>query len=657
MRTWIKSFHYGVCALVFFLAAGAAESYGQLKSGEEAPLFVLKSSKDKSFELAQMRDQPMTILYFFDVDSASSQEGLLHLDQLAKKYKDADLMVWGVTRAAKNKASAFLSKTQLSFPVLLDSGKVSDIYSARLILPTVCIIGPDLKLLDYFQGGGKTTENMLVTLAQRKLQRRQAELAKAISSDVVKKNPKNVEAKSVQGYAELKEGNLKAAEKTFYDLSRDKKGGELLGKEGLSQVYARKGEPEKAMRLTEELEQKDSRQAQSHVVKGDLLYSQNKTRAAESEYRKAAEKTSGDPGPRAVAYNQLGRIYAMGGNYTKSGEMYDKAVALDPYYVEATSNKGMIFERQGEWDKALEAYRRAQTVDRNDPFAAVLAENAKKMLLLNKDPNKKKALENQIEDYVARYQENASAMDENPEDPWTSGTMVLTLIEPMESGGLSARDGFGRVLSIYLASQLNASGRVQVIEPAVLERVMQKIGLDRKALSDESIVVRLANAFGARLIGQGTLFHLSEGTLLNLTMKETKDPEVAHTIQRQFASAVTLRKDLHWLNREILTAVMSRYPLKAYVVEVTGNQILLNLGGDQGVVTGALFDVVEVKPPVNFKGKLFQPEPSVMATIEVVQADADFSYAHIKEQRRPIRAEDKLQERAGQFEADGQRVW
>ena len=388
-----------------------------------------------------------------------------------------------------------------------------------------------------------------------------------------------------------------------------------------------------------------------------MLYSQNKTQAAESEYRKAAEKSSGDPGPRAVAYNQLGRIYAMGGNYTKSSQMYDKAVALDPYYVEATSNKGMIFERQGEWDKALEAYRRAQTVDRNDPFAAVLAENAKKMLLLNKDPNKRKALEQQIEEYVARYQENATVMDENPEDPWTSGTMVLTLIEPMESGGLSARDGFGRVLSIYLASQLNASGRVQVIEPAVLEEVMQKVGIDRKALSDENVVVRLANAFGARLISQGTLFHLSEGTLLNLTMKETRDPAAAHTIQRQFASAVTLRKDLHWLNREILTAVMSRYPLKAYVVEVTGNQILLNLGSQQGVVTGALFDVVEVKPPVNFKGKMFQPEPSVMATIEVVQADADFSYAHIKEQRRPIRAEDKLQERAGQFEADGQRVW
>ena len=657
MRIWIKSFHWVTCALVLLLTVGTAETFGQLKPGIDAPLFVLKNSKGESYELAQMKDQPMVILYFFDVDSKSSQEGLLDLDRLSKKYKDADLAVWGVTRAAKSDVTRFLSRTALSFPVLLDSGKVSDIYSARLILPTVCTIGPDLKLLDYFQGGGKTTENMLVTLAQRKLQRRQTGLAKAISSDVVKKNPKNVQAKSVQGYAELKEGNLKAAEKTFYDLSRDKSGGELLGKEGLTQVYARKGQPEKAMRLSNEIESKDKQQAQSHVVKGDLLYSQNKTKAAESEYQKAAEKSSGDPGHRAVAYNQLGRIYAIGGNYGKSREMYDKAVALDPFYIEATSNKGMVYEKQGEWDKALEAYRRAQTVDRNDPFAAVLAENAKKMLLLNKDPDKSKALEKEIETYVQRYRDNALSEDQPVEDPWTSGTMVLTLIEPTESGGLSARDGFGRILSIYLASKLNASGRVKVIEPAIVQRVMQKAGVKRKDLADEKVVSRLANAFGARLIGRGTLFHLSEGTLLNLTLKETSNLAASHTVQRQFASAVTLRKDLHWLNREILTAVMTQYPLQAYVVEVTGNQILLNLGAGQGVVPGALFDVVEVKPAVNFKGKQFQPEPSVMATIEVVRTDPDFSYAHIKEQRRPIRAEDKLRERAGQIDADGQRVW
>lgn len=652
-----KSMFCSLAAWTMVLLGGIVTGHAQPHVGQAAPLFLLKNPSGQGYELASMKDQPMVIIYFFDVDSHSSIEGLLHLDSLAKKYKDADLVVWGITLSGRSKVKGFLSRTQLSFPVLLDGGKISDIYAARMILPTVCIIGPDLKLLDYFQGGGKNTEKMLVALAERKLQNRQAELAKAISTQVTKKNPKNVRAKTVTGYAELKEGNLKAAEKTFYEISRDKGRGEILGKEGLSQVYAQKGQPERALKLTKEVEAKAGQRAQSHVVKGDLLYSRNKTKAAEAEYRKAIGKSGGPSTHRAVAYNQLGRIYAMKGDYIKSRDMYDKAVALDPYYIEATSNKGMVYERQGEWDRALESYRRAQAIDRNDPFAEALAENAKKMLLLNKDPDQRKKLEQQIDTYVRRYKEGTASRFVNPEDPWTTGPMTLTLIEPSESGGLSKRDGFGRVLGIYLASHLNASGRVKVIEPVIMERVLKKLGLKRKDLNKADVALRLANAFNARLIGKGTLYHLFDGTLLNLKLIEAEKPDVSHTVQRQFASSVTLRKDLHWLNREILTAVMTQYPLKAFVVEVTGNQILLNLGADQGVVPGALFDVVEVKPPVNFKGKLFQPEPAVMATVEVVRTDPDFCYAHIKEQRRPIKAEDKLRERASQIDDDGHRVW
>lgn len=657
MRILVKLFS---CSLIIVSVIGVlsvSNGRAQLKTGQAAPLFVLKDAQSRSYELATMRERPMVIVYFFDVDSRSSQEGLLDLDRLLKKYKDANLTVWGVTRSSKSKVSAFLSRTKTGFPVLLDSGPVSDAYQARMILPTVCIIGPDLMLLDYFQGGGKTTQEMLVRLAERTLQNRHSELAKAISGEVVKKDPKNVRAKSVQAYVALKEGDLKTAEKDFYNLSREKGGAEIIGKEGLSQVYAKKGQPEKAMKLSREVEAKSGRRIMTHLVKGDLLYSRNKTKEAEKEYHQAAEKSGGDPAFRAVAFNQLGRIYALDGRYDQSRDMYDKAVELDPYLIEATSNKGMIFERQGQWDKALEAYRRAQTINRNDPFAAALAQNAKRMILMEKDPDRRKQVDSLVEEVVRRYKEGAADHTMNPQDPWTSGVMSLVVAQPVESGALSTRDGFGRVLSIYLASQLNASGRLQVVEPIVAARVMSKLGLKPENLTDQATIQRLAHAFGARLAVKGTLFHLSDGTLLKLKLMETDHPDATNVIEHQFASAVTLKKDLHWLNREILTTVMTRYPLKGYVVEVTGNQVLLNLGASQGVVSGALFDIVEIKPPVVFKGKTFQPEPAVMATVEVVRVDADFAYAHIKDQRRPVRPEDKLRERVSQIADDGQKVW
>lgn len=652
-----RSIAKALMAMVMVLTV-IGTGYGQLKSGQPAPLFSLKTVKGQSFDLAGMKDQPMLILYFFDVDSKSSQEGLVSLDRLAKKYKDADLVVWGITRAPEDKVNRFLSQSNVDFTVLVDKGNVSDQYAARLVLPTVCIVGPDLALLDYIQGGGKTTEKILVALAERKLQNRQTEIAKALSQEVTKQDPDNVRAKSVQGYAALKEGDLKAAEKTFYNLSTKTGEGEIVGKEGLSQVYASQGKPDKAMTMVREVEQKAGERAYAHVVKGDLLYSQNKAKEAEAEYRKAIEKSGGDPSHRALAYNQLGRIYTLRGDYGKSLSMFDQAVTLDPYYVEATSNKGMTFERQGEWDKALESYRKAQTINRADPFASTLAANAQKMLLLEKDAEMRRAVAAKVEHYVKNYQQGvAVSREDNPQDTWTSHSTLLLLLEPVETGGLSLRDGFSRVLTLNIADQLNNSGRLTVLEPYVLEMIMKKINLTKKDLSDPQVVKRLADACGAELVGRGTLFHLSEGTLLKYKLMDMATDQESQEIRRQFASTVTLQKDLHWLNREILTAIMTRHPLQAFVVEVTGNQVLMNLGANQGVVTGALFDVVEEKPPVNYKGKVFKPEPAVMATVEVVRVEKEFAYAHIKDQRRPVVAEDKLRESVRQIDGEDQTTW
>ena len=155
--------------------------------------------------------------------------------------------MWAITRSAKDKVSEFVKKSGVAYPVLLDTSKVSDLYQARFVLPTIYILGPELRILDYIQGGGKATEIMLVKLAEKELQRKKVAIAKAISEDVIRRNPQNEEAKMVKGYAELKGGDLDTAEETFQNLSRKKGQGEVLGKEGLASVYAQKGQANKAL--------------------------------------------------------------------------------------------------------------------------------------------------------------------------------------------------------------------------------------------------------------------------------------------------------------------------------------------------------------------------------------------------------------------------
>ncbi|SPD73087.1 Peroxiredoxin [uncultured Desulfobacterium sp.] len=617
--------------------------FGQLAAGKAVPGFSLKDSDGKAHDLATIKDQPMIILYFFDAESRPSQEGLLSLDKITKQYKEADMIVWGVTLSGKDKVAEFIKSANPGYPILLDDTGISDLYEARFILPTVCIIGPDLKLIDYFQGGGKTTEVMLVRLAERELQRRHTVLAKAISEDVEKKNPKNIQAKTVRGYAALKEGKIEQAEETFTALAKDKGEGEILGKEGMASVYARKGQADKAMEAVKEVEEKAPDRAYVHVVKADILYSQNKKSEAKAAYQTAVRKKSGEPFQKAMAYNQLGRFHAGEGDYQKARELYDQAVDIDPYYIEATSNKGVAYEKEGKWDEALKAYTKATNIDKADTFAAVLAKKAEEMIAIQKNVAEKQRIDTLVKELATRYRSQEKTASKTA-DTWTSRPMVLTFVDFQEQGGLSARDGFSSVLTSNLADQLNASGRVQVVERVLLERLLEELNIGSSELADPETALKLGKILSAKIIGTGSLFFMQDQTLLNMRLIDTETSAIPKVITTPFGLQDQLTKQLRELNRDILNTVIQKYPLQGYVIKMVGGQALLNIGSKQGVVLGTGFDVVEDAEPIEYKGKILQGAPKSIGHVEVVQVEPDLCYAKVVKNDREFKTDDKVKE-------------
>jgi tetratricopeptide (TPR) repeat protein len=129
-----------------------------------------------------------------------------------------------------------------------------------------------------------------------------------------------------------------------------------------------------------------------------------------------------------VALNKYGRIYASVGKYDKARELYDQAVAVDPYYVEATSNKGMSYQRQGKWDQALSAYRQASQVDTADSIAALLTRKAQEMVELQKDADKRKRIDTLVKDLADRYRKQQAAPKKDV-DEWTSRPLVFAFVD------------------------------------------------------------------------------------------------------------------------------------------------------------------------------------------------------------------------------------
>ncbi len=612
-------------------------------AGRPGSDFSLNDAKGNPYVLSALKDHQMAVLYFFDAASRPSQEGLAYLDSLKKRFPDNNLVVWAITMSPTDAVARYIEQAAPAFPVLIDPGEVSDQYGAKAILPTVCVMGPDQKVLDVFQGGGKTTEILLVRLAERTLSRKETALAKAISDAVIAKNPDSVEAKAVKGYAEMKSGNLKDAETIFQDVAANSGTGEVLGQEGLSAVYAAKGEDDKAMALADQVTRKAPKRGFAHVVKANVLYRQNKKEAAEAEFIKAVDKPESTPQQQAIALNKFGRFYASVGQHEKARALYDQAVAVDPYLVEATSNKGMSYQREGDWDQAFAAYRKASGIDTTDSFAGVLARKAQEMIELQKDADKRKQIDALVKDLAERYR-NQQAAPTADADQWTSRPLVFAFVDVQEKGGLADRDGMATILTSQLADHLNASGRVKVVDRVVLDRLLSELNLGSSDLADPDTALRLGRVMAARIMGTGSLFTLPGDTLVNLRLVDTETSAIAKTLTRQLGPESGWNKELHRLNREILAAIVAGYPLQGFVVQVSGDQALINLGAAQGMVQGTRLDVVEETKPIEYKGRKLQGLPKVVAQLEVVSVETDLCHARIVKKERALKADDKVRE-------------
>ena len=644
-----------VFSLFLLVLVCFGSALGAVGVGQKATPFSLPDTQGHSLDLNKVKNTSMTVLYFFDAGSQASQEGLLMLDTMLSQYADKQLAIWGITRSSQADVLAFARKAQLRFPLLLDNGEVSKQYDARLILPVICILGPDLTVLDYFQGGGKSAEAMLVSLAQSQLHRDRPQLAEALGATVARKDPRNLEAQAVQGYAALEQGQADKAEKVFNHLAAKPGSGKIMAKEGQAAVLAFQGKTDKALALAQEVTHEAPKRGPAYKLKGDLLAAKGDTQAAANAYEQALKQPQSDIYLKAETHNQLGRLYAQKGQYAPARAQFDEAVDLDPYYLEATSNKGVTYEKQGQWSNALESYRKALTLDQSDTIAAVLAQKAEKMLALQENASDKQRIDRLVSDLVKRYRDQKMQPSTQPKDEWTSRPMVMTFVDMKESGGLASRDGLAIVLATRLGDLLSGSGRVQVVERAVIEKLLSELNLGSSELSDPGTALKLGKILAAKLIGTGSLIYLPDGTLLNVRLIDTETSAVVKTFTLQLPIRADLEREMFKLNRSILMTVMAKYPLRGYVVQVNGDQVMLNLGHDQGITSGSAFEVIDPGQSVTYKGKLLRGSAKRVGRLEIVQVEPDFCYARIIEKQRAFKADDKVKEILPEMAAEGSR--
>ncbi len=169
-----------------------------------------------------------------------------------------------------------------------------------------------------------------------------------------------------------------------------------------------------------------------HTKKADALLIRKMYAEAIVEYQKAIGPDAKD----FVLQNKLGIAYQQAQDFGKARKAYERAVKLNPNYVEAVNNLGTIYYSQRNYKKAVKFYKKAVSLNPN--FATAYHNMGAAYFSMEK-------YEEGFKSYQQAFQLDPSILERTS----TGGTVVKT------TGGNQAKQNY------YLAKIYAASGDLE----------------------------------------------------------------------------------------------------------------------------------------------------------------------------------------------------
>lgn len=401
--------------------------------------------------------------------------------------------------------------------------------------------------------------------------------------------PAPVVSSPALAYQALVQGDWAQAEVLFQRLVQQAEARvQSQGYGGLAAVAFARGAVQQASGFVAQAEALDPETAASQVIRGHILWREGKLGAAKMAYRMAADNTNALPWQQATAANRLGRIYAAEGLAGNALQYYDRAISQCPQMAPIYVNKAHLLEQLGRRPEALMLYRQAVQIDPDDPLAVTLLRQAERQEQLAQDRQQQTHLAQRVAALLHAHE--AGRLPEHTGDDWTSAPLTLAFLAVQRLGSLAPQAGEEVFLISSLAQALRESGRIVVLDHALLERLLVELKQSTADLTDPQVALHVGHILAARLLATGTILHSQAEETLNLSLIEISTGALRARVETPWTPDAHVHI-VEQLARALLPQVHQAYPVQGRITSVSPQGIALNIGADQGVTSGMTMQV------------------------------------------------------------------
>jgi tetratricopeptide (TPR) repeat protein len=316
---------------------------------------------------------------------------------------------------------------------------------------------------------------------------------------------------------------------------------------------------------------------------GNVNFFKGELEQARYLYQHAVQAELSSEMDKAEALIGLGRIASESGEPDQALHYYQKAGKLSPSSERPYLAQALLLEQQGQFEQAAGLLRKAQATAQTDnlPLEGLTARLEAKAN--HEAEMQRKARVDQLVEKLTR--QLAATPEPLPEPKWSSRPLTLWVMD-LEQTGYTLQEGSAVLLTSAVTDRLLQNKSIQIVERALLDKMMEELRLGSSKLADPGAMLQLGRLVSARLLVHGQMVHSAPHARVTLRCVDTETGQIVAMVNADFDAQASMADMATRIADELALKVKKHYPLKAKVIKTKQNTLILDVGHRQGAAIG-----------------------------------------------------------------------